>query len=151
MPIHFKYIREHSHMTSDVSGHFWPTYLGSLHKLRLHFLAFDHVRTPPSLHFLCSKSSIFLTTYPPLNANVICEGSLTGSLHFIHLLTTSIYWVLKVHWFHCKINVYICSVCKYRCYLHFSWSHGCFISYDCSVIVPSKTESQQYHWSKNVQ
>ena len=32
---------------------------------------------PPSLHFLCSKSSIFLTTYPPLNANVICEGSLT--------------------------------------------------------------------------
>ena len=30
----------------------------------------------PSLHFLCSKSSIFLTTYLPLNANVICEGSL---------------------------------------------------------------------------
>ena len=51
--------------------------LGSIHKLRLLFLAFDHVRTPPSLHFLCSKFSIFLTTYPPLNANVICEGSLT--------------------------------------------------------------------------
>ena len=31
----------------------------------------------PSLHFLCSKFSIFLTTYPPLNANVICEGSLS--------------------------------------------------------------------------
>ena len=46
-------------------------YVGSLHKLRLHFLAFDHVRTPPILPFLCSKSSIFLTT---LNANVICEG-----------------------------------------------------------------------------
>ena len=41
------------------------------------FLAFDHVRTPPSLHILCSKFSIFLTTYPPLNANVICEGSLS--------------------------------------------------------------------------
>ena len=40
-------------------------------------LASDHVRTPPSLHFLCSKFSIFLTTYPPLNANVICEGCLT--------------------------------------------------------------------------
>ena len=49
--------------------------LGSLHKLRLYFLAFGHVRTPLSLHFLCSKFSIFLTTYPPLNANVICEGS----------------------------------------------------------------------------
>ena len=36
-------------------------YLGNVHKL---------------CHFLCSKSSIFLTTYPPLNANVICEGSL---------------------------------------------------------------------------
>ena len=50
--------------------------LGSLHKLRLHFLAFDHVCTPLSLHFLCIKFSIFLTIYPPLNANVICEGSL---------------------------------------------------------------------------
>ena len=30
----------------------------------------------PSLHFLFSKFSIFLTTYPLLNANVICEGSL---------------------------------------------------------------------------
>ena len=27
----------------------------------------------PSLHFLCSKLFIFLTTYPPLSANVICE------------------------------------------------------------------------------
>ena len=44
--------------------------LGSLHKLRLHFLAFDHVPTPPSLHSLCSKCSIFLITCPPLNANV---------------------------------------------------------------------------------
>ena len=35
---------------------------------------------PLSLHFLCSKCSIFLTTYPPLNANVICEGSLMGSI-----------------------------------------------------------------------
>ena len=50
--------------------------LGSLHKLCFHFLASDYVRTPPSLHILCSKSSIFLTTYPHLNANVICEGSL---------------------------------------------------------------------------
>ena len=52
------------------------TTLGSLHKLRLRFLTFYHVCTPLSLHFLCSNSSIFLTTYPPLNANVICEGSL---------------------------------------------------------------------------
>ena len=50
---------------------------GSLLKLRLHFLAFDHVRTPIVCTFyVCSKSSIFLTTYSPLNANVICEGSL---------------------------------------------------------------------------
>ena len=53
---------------------------GSLHKLRLHFLAFDHVRTPHNLHFLCSKFSVFLTTYPPLNANVTCEGSQTEPL-----------------------------------------------------------------------
>ena len=26
--------------------------------------------------YVCSKFSIFLTTYPPLNVNVICEGSL---------------------------------------------------------------------------
>ena len=41
---------------------------------------FWHLTTylpPHSLHFLFSKSSIFLTTYPPLNANVICEGSLS--------------------------------------------------------------------------
>jgi hypothetical protein len=44
----------------------------------LHFLAFDQIRTPISLHFLFSNFSIFLTTYPPLNANVICEGSLRG-------------------------------------------------------------------------
>ena len=31
---------------------------------------------PPSLHFLRSKFSIFLTTYSPLNINVIFEGSL---------------------------------------------------------------------------
>ena len=61
----------------------------SLHKLRLHLLAFDQVRTPLSLHFLCSKFSIFLTTYPPLNANVICEGSLSGitsGISFFHAL-----------------------------------------------------------------
>ena len=57
--------------------------LGSLHKLRLHFLTFDYVRIPPSLHFLCSNSGIFLTTYPPLNANVICEGSLILYLSLI--------------------------------------------------------------------
>ena len=33
--------------------------------------------TPPSLHFLRSKCSIFWTTYPLLNAKVICEGSLS--------------------------------------------------------------------------
>ena len=32
--------------------------LGSLHKLRLHFLAFDHLRNPPSLHFLCVFTEI---------------------------------------------------------------------------------------------
>ena len=47
-----------------------------LHKLHSHFLAFYHVRTPLSLQFLCSKFSIFLTTYPPLHATVIWEGSL---------------------------------------------------------------------------
>ena len=50
--------------------------LGSLHKFPLHFLVSYHVLTYAlSLHFLCSKCSIFLTTNPPLNA--ICEGSLT--------------------------------------------------------------------------
>ena len=29
----------------------------------------------PSLHFLCSKLHVFLTTYPPLSAKVICESS----------------------------------------------------------------------------
>ena len=33
-----------------------------------------------NLHILCSKSNIFLTTYPPLNANVICEGSLKPNI-----------------------------------------------------------------------
>ena len=40
---------------------------------------FWHLTTcvpPHSLHFLFSKFSIFLTAYPRLNANVICEGSL---------------------------------------------------------------------------
>ena len=32
------------------------------------------------------------------------------TLDFIHLLTTSIYLVLKVHWFHCIFSVYIFSV-----------------------------------------
>ena len=67
--------------------------LGSLHKLRLHFLAFDQLRTPPSLHFVCS--SIFLTTYPPLNANIICEGSLiecqTCEFFFYFFFTESYY------------------------------------------------------------
>ena len=35
-----------------------------------------YLRTLLSLNFLCSKFSIFLTTYPSLNANLICEGSL---------------------------------------------------------------------------
>ena len=30
----------------------------------------------PSLHILCSKLKKFLTTYPTLSANVICESSL---------------------------------------------------------------------------
>ena len=36
--------------------HFWTTYF-------------------PSLHFLCIRLYIFLTTYPPLSANVICKYS----------------------------------------------------------------------------
>ena len=62
---------------SPLQAHYFK---GSLHKLRLHFLAFDHVPTPPSLQFLCSKSSVFLTTYPPPNANIICEGSLSDQV-----------------------------------------------------------------------
>ena len=46
--------------------------LGSFHKLCLHFLT----RYVPSLHFLCSKIHVFLTTYPPVHANVIFESSL---------------------------------------------------------------------------
>ena len=37
----------------------------------------DNIPTPPSLHFLRSKFSIFRTTYPLLNSKVICEGSLS--------------------------------------------------------------------------
>ena len=51
-------------------------FLGSLQQLHLHFLGFDGVHTPLGLHLLCTKFSIFLTTYPSLNANLICEGSL---------------------------------------------------------------------------
>ena len=40
------------------------------------------------MHFLCSKCSIFLTTYPPLNANVICEGSLSKIEIFLQVLKT---------------------------------------------------------------
>ena len=29
----------------------------------------------PTLHFYCNKISIFLTTYPPINTNIICESS----------------------------------------------------------------------------
>ena len=69
-------------LQNKINNQFVASELGSLHKLRLYFLAFDHVRTPPSLHFLCSKFSIFLTTYLPLNANVICEGSLRVLMFF---------------------------------------------------------------------
>ena len=36
-------------------------------------------RTYHSLHFYCGKCSILLTTYPPLNTNVICESSLIST------------------------------------------------------------------------
>ena len=32
------------------TGHLYYVPLGSLHKLRLHFLAFDHASTPPSFY-----------------------------------------------------------------------------------------------------
>ena len=49
--------RELAQITFAIFGHFLTTYV-------------------PSLHFLCSKLHDFLTTYPPLSANVICESSL---------------------------------------------------------------------------
>ena len=48
--------------------------LGSFHKLFLQLLAFLTTYLP-SLYFLCSKLHVFLTTYSPLSANVICESS----------------------------------------------------------------------------
>ena len=51
----------------------------TLGKLRLHFLAHFLTTYVPCLHFLCSKLHVFLTTYPPLSANVICESSLNVS------------------------------------------------------------------------
>ena len=43
-----------------------------------YFCIFWHFLTTyvPSLHFLCSKLHVYLTTYPTLSANVIYEGSL---------------------------------------------------------------------------
>ena len=40
----------------------------------------------PSLHFLCSKLLIFLTTYPSLGANVICESSLWVFMSFSNII-----------------------------------------------------------------
>ena len=50
--------------------------LESLHKLRLHFLAFDLVPTPTNLHFLCSKFSISLThaAHPLMTSSVSIYG-----------------------------------------------------------------------------
>ena len=44
----------------------------------------------PGLHFLCSKLQVFLTTYPPLSANIICESSLTGNSLGTQLVRTRV-------------------------------------------------------------
>ena len=50
--------------------------LRELSQLTFAFLGiFDHILTCHCLHFYCNKFSILLTTYPPLNANVMGEGS----------------------------------------------------------------------------
>ena len=48
------------------------------------FFAISPCTYSPNLHFLRSKFSIFLTTYPPLNANVICKGSLMVLMFISH-------------------------------------------------------------------
>ena len=60
-------IRELSQITFAFFGIFWP-------------------RTYLSLHFYCNKCSILLTTYPPLNANVICEGLYCFKRSIHHLI-----------------------------------------------------------------
>ena len=40
----------------------------------------------PSLHFYCCKLAKFLTTYPPLSANMICKSSLIDIYKFINTL-----------------------------------------------------------------
>ena len=59
--------------------------LGGVHKLRLQDLSFfDHL--PPSVYIFYDvkvyKKSIFLTTYPPLLVNVVCERPLSMYLFF---------------------------------------------------------------------
>ena len=55
-------------------------WLGGVHKLRLQDLSFFD-RLPPSVYIFYGtkvcKKSIFLTTYPPLLVNVVCERPLT--------------------------------------------------------------------------
>ena len=51
-------------------------YVGELSQITFAFFGIFWPHIYPCFHFYCSKNSIFLTTYPPLNANVICEGSL---------------------------------------------------------------------------
>ena len=68
------------------------------------------------------------------------------SLHFIHLLTTSIYWVLKVHRFHFIFNVYICSVPNYRFSIkpwYFSKDH-----HHCKVIASLRSYGPSLAFSK---
>ena len=68
----FSYLRV-SQITFAFFGIFW------------HFLT-TYV---PCLHFLCIKLPIFLTTYPPLSGNIICESSLRPHQKFTFISKTN--------------------------------------------------------------
>ena len=82
--------------------------LGDLSQITFVFCGHFRPHKYPSLHFYCSKSWHFLTTYPPLDANVICESSL-GCHHIPALacahLTMARKYLILTKYYHDKTYV----------------------------------------------
>ena len=70
-------LREHLQSMLAFFGIFWP-------------------HTYPCLHFYCSTQLYFLTTYPPLNANVICESSLIENLGASGIKCLKLHKLMKI-------------------------------------------------------
>jgi hypothetical protein len=72
------------------------------------FFCFIPIKISPNLYGRLNWSKFCCFPWFPENS-LLCV-ILRYTVYTVHLLTTSIYWVVKVHWFHCISNVYICSV-----------------------------------------